>query len=197
MKRLIKILPILLVMGLTTGCGLFKKQSQGTVISPTLASPTVALEEQAAEALTYGQYERVEEILALAQPTVTGKLLLAEAKLQQGNLPEALSYSQEVLSAKNAGQQVQAQAHEIIAKAQIRQAQWPEALNNLDQAGRKYHSDQDLKRVSDLTALTQGLLAYSQANVSLARKYWASIEGLELKSSLSQFVDQGQDSASW
>ena len=147
--------------------------------------------------MAYGQYERVEEILGQTQPTVTGKLLLAESKLQQGNPLEALSYSQEVLASKNAGQRVQAQAHEIIAKAQIRQAQWPEALNNLDQAGRKYHSDQDLKRVSDLTALTQGLLAYSQANVSLARKYWASIEGPELKSSLSQFVDQGQDSASW
>ena len=197
MKRLIKVLPILLLMGLTTGCGLFAKKSQGTVISPTLASPTVALEERAAEALTYGQYERVEEILAQAQPTVTGKLLLAEAKLQQGNLLEALSYSQEVLSAKNVDRRAQAQAHEIIAKAQIRQAQWPQALHHLDQARRRYRSASDLERVSELTALTQGLLAYSQANVSLARKYWASIEGPELKSSLSQFVNQGQDSASW
>ena len=37
MKRLIKILPILLAVGLATGCNTAKKQSRGTVISPAVA----------------------------------------------------------------------------------------------------------------------------------------------------------------
>ena len=188
MKRSISIISLILVVSLATGCSRVRRQNQESVIS-IRPSP----EQQAAEALQLGQYDRVEQILAEAQSTPTAKVLLAEANFQQGDLTQALSNAQEVLRAKDAEVQTQAQAREIMAKVAIRQNLWNQALEYLEQARLQYRHSEDLKRVDDLTMLTSGLLAYSQADVSQARKYWASIETPELRYSLSQFLDQGQN----
>ena len=184
MKRLFCIVPLILALGLAAGCSRVRKQNQEAVIS-TRPSP----EQQAAEALQLGQYDRVEEILAEVKSTPTAKVLLAEAKFQQGDLAQALSNAQEALGTKDAKAQNRAQAHEIMAKVAIRQNLWNQALDYLEQARRQYRHDEDLQRVADLTMLTRGLLAYSEGNVRQASEYWGSIQNPQLKLSISQYLE--------
>ncbi len=148
---------------------------------------------EAHEALCSGSPERAESCLADAAkfaaehkitPASDAKILLAEVRLAQGDVPGALSAAGEVLSNENTEPQDRARAEEIVGKAALRQGRFTEAQSHFVAAESSYEADADMERIVDLIHFTRGLSAYGTGDVEVARKYWRTIRDPDLRYSV-------------
>ncbi len=118
---------------------------------------------------------------ARVRSTVDGELLRAELKLQQGQFEAAARLAGKVATEAVPGSVNSARANEVLAKAAIRQGNLGSAEEHLLRAQQSYRASADQLRVKDLLNMTQGLSAYSEGDITLARKHWDQISSEQLR----------------
>ena len=135
----------------------------------------------------------LQEAQSLAQENglreeLAAKLLLAEAKMQKGDLISGEKLAQDVLQASTPGTVERAQAHQILAKVAIRRGRLDTAMEQLNQARPNCQSETQRRQIDDLSALVEGLIAYGQGRTSEAEKHWKAIRNSELKFSIAAYT---------
>ena len=111
-------------------------------------------------------------------------LLRAEAKLQQGDLMAAEALGKTVLDENVPGTRSYAQAEELLAKIAIRKGRFVDAQHHLVSADMSYKDQADKERISDLSMLNQGFIAYSEGDIKTSKRYWQAIEDSRIRASL-------------
>ena len=156
------------------GCTMFQSAppptTEGYVTAPSLQHAHALLREGCAE-------EAVAELDAIladvdGRDRLVAALLKAEARLQQGRADEALTLADSVLEARPGD----VAANEIAGKALLKMGRYQEADNHFTVAlSAAAPESADHRRLSDLTNITRGLVAWSDADPELARSYWKSV----------------------
>ncbi len=167
---------ILLVAG---GCGRAARQPPRVDLGNELRL--------AREAIRHGQTRQAMVHLDKARVMYRGEqpqivtLLMAEARLRDGEVPEALALAQQVL----AEDPLDPAANEVSGKALLKLGRFRDAELKLLAAQQAYRSTSaEYFQLEDLVNLSRGLGAYADADPDVAQRYWDAIEDPQLRFAL-------------
>jgi len=117
-----------------------------------------------------------------ASPSAT--LLLAEAKIQSGNIEAAKTLAQGILGTSDPGSRERGQSEEVLGKIAINEGDFAAAGQHLANADQNYSSEADKARVADLGLVVSGFKAYAAGDIEAARRSWDEISDAQLKFSV-------------
>lgn len=155
-------------------------------------SRSVLLLRDAREALAQDQTslaaQRIAEAQRLAiekgQDTKDSDLLMAELYLRTYGEERALSIAGRVLESEPHDPRT----NEVYAKVLLHTGEFERAREHLARARAGYTDGVDTRRVSDLTHLADGLIAYSEGHRRVAEEHWGRIGDPALRRSLERAV---------
>ncbi len=139
-----------------------------------------------------GEAEKLAARSKVVSPNPVAQLLLAEVRIQQGNLDGARRLVAQARLGSAPGTTARAQVEEITAKIAIRRGEFIVAQQHLIEAERNCTSDGDRARIADLILLTRGLHAYSDGDVRAAHGHWQSIRDSQMKLSVTSSIWQSR-----